>query len=269
MPTLVYPPNLPGPESAPLVPDARALRSDAPGVFRERNFAKDFTGKQTLSFFLDPVQAAAFYLFWNEDLLQGGRWFSATWPFSGGNATLARRFSGEMSWAHLGGGAYRVTVESEFRGLGLAPEIDTSAWEIAKNEIWKYRTESTPGIHDTAYSSALFNDSSWLSGPSPIGSGSVVYLSSWPVVATEIGYHPEHWMRLHKYVPSTAPIALEVMQDDNGAELWINGVPVALTYLELWRSAATVVLPVGLSVWALKVSNTAGESTGAVYAVYA
>jgi hypothetical protein len=119
MAILEYPSTLPGPEEAPVAPGVRGFFSNESPGFQTRNFSRDFTGVQTLTFFLSGDEPSAFEAFWKTQLLDGGRWFMATWPFMSGTATLARKFVSSLRWSHVHNSVYRVQAEVEFRGTGL------------------------------------------------------------------------------------------------------------------------------------------------------
>lgn len=123
---VVYPPELPGPTSAPLTPTERRLRSEIPGPMQLRGVQRDFHGVQRLQFVFTADQARKFREWWEIDLYRGGMWFSADWPLPWARKGNVYRFRSAPSWEFIPGGprgrgVRRLSIEVEVRGRGVPP----------------------------------------------------------------------------------------------------------------------------------------------------
>lgn len=139
----------------------------------------------------------------------------------------------------------------------------------AYDDIWKYRVEEPGSTAD--YSSPTYDDSAWTTGPGGFGStaqgpqGVGTYIA-----AGEVG--KTIWLR--RTIPSTRGVAFELdVYHDDGAWVWWNGYPIALTATaDVYHS--TAVVPGNLvgdsNVVVLKVMDSVPSGTpSAIYAALA
>lgn len=114
--TLAYPVSLPGP-SQPLTfePAERRQSVGRPGPWALRAYARERIGTVRATFVLSQAEAAAFRLWWAQDLTQGGAWFAAEWPNPYGASAMAYCFTEPPQWEHQGRGIWRVSASLEYR----------------------------------------------------------------------------------------------------------------------------------------------------------
>lgn len=119
MSSLDYPATLPRPEVAKHQARGRTAGSDFGGgrpSYRARE--RDYSGTFTAEFLFTKEQAAVFYAWWRDDLIQGGMCFNAVWP-SFSPDLFVYHFLGAPVFNHLAEGACRVSMTFELRGTSL------------------------------------------------------------------------------------------------------------------------------------------------------
>lgn len=114
---VAYPSTLPNPRVADIT--ARERRRAAPG-----NGAREFTAQsrdrlstQRLAWTMAPETVEAWVTWWQNDLNEGGQWFTASWPHPRGSHAIRRRFIGQPNWIHRGNGAYDLQIDCEVRDV--------------------------------------------------------------------------------------------------------------------------------------------------------
>lgn len=130
----------------------------------------------------------------------------------------------------------------------------------AYDGFWSYKVEDT----DTAdYSASGFDHSGWPVGRGGFGNyvpeGSALAVNT--IVAS--GHGRTIWLR--RKVRFVGQVTIDVYHDD-GAWLWVNGVPVTLTSIQYFHSRATVQLTSATSVVALKVTDGVPLGTDNIFA---
>jgi len=122
MGAVVFPSSLPNPTVVGMSPaERRLLSSVATGMPQSRLLQQDFLGYENLQWEFDAAQAAVFQLFWSSKLLNGGRWFAASWPRVSAATSGVCRFLLPPKWNLIGHERWRVTVGTELRGAALPP----------------------------------------------------------------------------------------------------------------------------------------------------
>lgn len=116
--SLDYPSTLPNPVKAGHTPKARVSATDLPGPGTYESRERDYSGTMAVEFFLTAEQAAEFYIWWRDDLIEGGRWFNCTWP-SLRPGPMVVQFLQEPVFNHVYGGATRVSGVVQVRGASL------------------------------------------------------------------------------------------------------------------------------------------------------
>lgn len=123
MVAITYPATLPDPHSLTLRDaERRALQGmdgNTPGS--TRTLERDYRGTATVSHLFTPEQFAAWNVWRELALNQGGAWFAASrWPCPWGRGCTAR-YVGPVSVEHVGRGIRRVESALEIRGTTEAP----------------------------------------------------------------------------------------------------------------------------------------------------
>jgi hypothetical protein len=111
----VYPPILRGPELGPLRADERRVVGPTRGVRETRAGHRARLYLQDLTWMFAAEEAAIFAAWWANDLNYGTKWFIAVWPLPQGWKFAQRKMIATPHWAHLGNGAWRVSVTCEVR----------------------------------------------------------------------------------------------------------------------------------------------------------
>lgn len=111
---IVYPSTLPNPTRLTHRPNMRAIISDLPGRPALASRERSYSGAADVEWFLNSVQAAEFYVWWNETLARGGYWFNSAWPaiLPGINTC---QFITEPVFTHVYDGAFRITATLQVR----------------------------------------------------------------------------------------------------------------------------------------------------------
>lgn len=123
MPALESPAGLPCPAVADLTPEERRALTDLPGPRQSRVRQRDFSAVQRLRWHgLNRTELALFRAWYRGDLVEGGAWFSSTWPLPQGMVVGVRKFLGEPRHSYLGNGLWNVEVTCEVRGRGMLPQ---------------------------------------------------------------------------------------------------------------------------------------------------
>jgi hypothetical protein len=122
MPAIAYPSSLPGP-SAPggLQPRPRKAGSNIEGPLQLRARQRDFAGAiSEYPFIYSPSEMAVWREWYEDDLLQGRRWFAVALPGRGGIVDRVARYL-KVQEELLASGNYRVEATLEQRGVSAAP----------------------------------------------------------------------------------------------------------------------------------------------------
>lgn len=146
---LVYPAELPVPQTSTVTPVERRALSDADypreavAIERDRMQIEEIT--------LPPMQAdqlAVFWAWWRNELVYGGAWFAATWPLPVGMVTAVRKFVGTPQREYIAPGFWRITAVCEVRGIGVIP---TDVPEVPTSFIVSVNTESADLLYLDEY----------------------------------------------------------------------------------------------------------------------
>jgi hypothetical protein len=273
MTAVVYPASLPGPSSWVVQGPDRRASSSLPGNAAHRARWRDRIVNVEAQWLYAADEMATWRAWYEDVLLYGQRRFAATVPGAGGfvERVLRHRTSSVRREA-LGNGTYRVSATLEQRGRAVAPVLPD--WSITRTDTWLYKTEATPDANNGEYPLTDFDDSAWASGVASIGSASgTTYVSGWPVGSTTVvDAYPtvqELWLRKHTVVPIAGDVQVDVVNDDNGGSLWIDGAPITLSSVALWHQRATVSLSAGAHVFAVRVQNTGFAIYADLEAAYA
>lgn len=122
MAAITYPATLPGPSIAPVTGAERRLIPPRDGVRQSRPAQLDRLAVQRVTFeFVDFADCQVFRQWFEGDLVEGGAWFSATWPLPQGWVSGVRRFLAPPRWDFIPAIGWRVSAECQLRGRGLAP----------------------------------------------------------------------------------------------------------------------------------------------------
>lgn len=117
--SLDYPSTLPNPTKAAHSPRNRVSATDVPGPAAYAGRERDYSGTMSVEFFLTAEQAAAFYVWWRDDLMYGGRWFNCAWPALRPGSLVAQ-FLQEPTFSHVYNGAFRIAGVVQVRGATQA-----------------------------------------------------------------------------------------------------------------------------------------------------
>lgn len=129
MSAVVFPPTLPNPSVVSMTPaERRLLSSITNGMPQARLLQRDFLGYENLQWEFTAAQAAIFQLWWSSTLINGGRWFLASWPRVTAAPSGVCRFLQPPKWDLIGHDYWRVTVGTELRGVALPPQISGETW---------------------------------------------------------------------------------------------------------------------------------------------
>ena len=125
MPLIEYPSSLPPPAGYPFAPRERRAVPQGAGNEETRARARDaIVDAQTVRWRYSPEEMAIWREWFQDTLLEGQLWFSATLPGRGGWATRVARYIGEqLQLTHLGAGCWEVSCRLELRGLSAQPYI--------------------------------------------------------------------------------------------------------------------------------------------------
>lgn len=106
--------------------------------------------------------------------------------------------------------------------LGLAIPADAGAAQtlVAAGSTWKYLADGSN--QGTAWSQPGFDDSTWVSGPAPLGFGDPHIITSLP--GGFVTYYFRHTFAVAD-ASSIAGLTLRLLRDD-GAVVYLNGVEV-------------------------------------------
>jgi len=126
-----YPSGLPRPTKAFHRPKDRVMASDLPGKATYSQRERDYAGTVDVEFFFTAEQAAAFFAWWRDDLLYGGKLFSAVWPALR-PGPLVYQFASNVTHRHVYLGAYRVSATVEIRGASELP-VDGAAFSFTSS----------------------------------------------------------------------------------------------------------------------------------------
>lgn len=130
-----YPASLPQPSSILLMPNERRVSSDVLGGPQQtRGVQRDYLSSETVQWDnLTSVDAKNFDDWWNLSLMTGGAWFVSSWPSPQGFIPLVRRFKGALKWSHVPGGFWKISADVLVRGVGISPNLVTTACQQAVN----------------------------------------------------------------------------------------------------------------------------------------
>ena len=259
MPALVYPLTLPAPSQWQGVPRERRAASSSPGNTQMRNRSRDALHDIDAQWFYTSAEMTIWRAWYEATLLDGVLWFAATVPGAGGWVSRVVKFRTKtLKLEYVGNGVYRVSAQVQQRGISEPPQV---SWGITRTDTWLYKAEGTPNLHNSDYPLTDFDDSTWSSGIASVGSASgITYVSGWPIGSTTVvPAYPttqELWLRKHTVLPAAGNVHINLVNDDNGGALWINGVSITLASVALWHQGATVAMAAGAAVFAVRVQNT-------------
>lgn len=121
---VVYPASLPCPQTMVTAPAERRALATSSAPRDARALQRDRLSLEQVTF--PPMLEADFVEFrrwWRDDLVLGGRWFSANWPTMRGSIAAIRRFRGAPRWSFIPGGFWQISAQLEVRGESLAPSV--------------------------------------------------------------------------------------------------------------------------------------------------
>lgn len=150
MTTSFYPPGLPGPNSASIVPAERRQFSALDSVRIARVLQADRLGTQTLSFRFTSSEMAIFTAWWRDLLIYGSQWFGATWPAPQGGV-VQRRFIGEPRRTLLIGVGWDVSAVVEMRGAGMPQESAVDPYFGNVVSLLDFHQAITPLVYTGSY----------------------------------------------------------------------------------------------------------------------
>ena len=150
MAAITYPTALPDPQSLTLRDaERRALQGmDSNAPASTRALERDYRGTATVAHVFTAEQFAAWSVWRELALTQGGAWFyAARWPCPWGRGCTAR-YAGPATVDHLGRGLRRVEAEIEVRGATEAPARPApveplSVVELAEADLLTHGAELT------------------------------------------------------------------------------------------------------------------------------
>jgi hypothetical protein len=116
---MYYPTTLPNPVVSKHSEKARVSNPSLPGLSAYLARERDYSGSVDVEFFLDATQAAAWYAWWETDLLEGGQWFNVNWPALRPGFMVVQ-FVTEPVFTHVYNGAHRVSATVQVRGATQA-----------------------------------------------------------------------------------------------------------------------------------------------------
>lgn len=150
MPAIEVPAEVPCPSASEVSPVERRLISDL--TYTARTIERDERQYQTLSFVFSAEQAAAFRLWWRNDLYHGGAWFSApaTWPTPAGLVVKVRRFISAPNWSYASVGYWRVSIDCEVRGESELPSTPPDPLTLIFDHIGAYEDYTVPSGYRSA-----------------------------------------------------------------------------------------------------------------------
>lgn len=119
---VVFPAALPQPSVVSMsAAERRLLSSVAEGLPQVRLLQADFLGYENLQWEFTASNASIFQFWWVNNLLEGGRWFAASWPRVSAAVNGVCRFLLPPRWELIGHEYWRVTVGTELRGAARPP----------------------------------------------------------------------------------------------------------------------------------------------------
>lgn len=132
--------------------------------------------------------------------------------------------------------------------------------ELPYDGLWAYKVEAPGSSAD--YSSPDYDDSAWVVAPG--GFGSMVPPGSTLTIGTFVGgqYGRSVWIR--KQVTFFGDLTMDVFHDD-GAWLWVDGVPMEMESLQYFHSRVTVPINGTVTV-ALKVTDGIPAGSNNIFA---
>ena len=129
MVAVVFPSSLPSPSVVWMsAAERRLLSSIADGLPQMRTLQSDFLGYENLQWEFTGAQAVVFQQWWRVTLIEGGRWFQASWPRVTVATTGVCRFLLPPKWDLIGHEYFRVTIGTELRGNAEPPNISGEVW---------------------------------------------------------------------------------------------------------------------------------------------
>jgi hypothetical protein len=139
MGAIVYPAGLPRMQLWPGVPRERRAGSAGEGIkAAPRARSRDRIADIDAQWFYKPQHMAAWSAWYEDDLLNGTRWFAINAPGPGGwRQRVCRYRTATVRREALPGGHWRVTAQLEQRGRSLMPETIsvTSVWQLGADVV--------------------------------------------------------------------------------------------------------------------------------------
>lgn len=128
MTNIVYPAELPGPQSGSFEPRLRRAVSPLEGQLQQRARQRDAAGMTShYTYTYTPAHMAVWLDWYQQVLLSGKRWFAASLPGNGGLQIRVVKYV-RVQQRLLGNGVYQIDAEFEQRGQSKLAEYD-DAWD--------------------------------------------------------------------------------------------------------------------------------------------
>lgn len=192
MADLIPPASLPRPQTSVVTPAERRILSDQSRPRDARAAQRDRTEFERLTFpALTQAQAAAFDTWWRDDLVYGGAWFTAKWPLPRGFVNAVRKFIETPKFEFVGdhmNGRWRVSVLTEVRGLGVAPQeiVEVVALSTGWSDSVFYQetiAHANSGTYDVESNPTVLEFLDFYAGIADYVSGTVDWTLVWAPVS--------------------------------------------------------------------------------------
>jgi hypothetical protein len=125
MVAIVYPTGLPCPQTSYITKAERRALSDPSRPRQARAVQRDRLELERITWPPMTRDQTEILIDWYRDtLLEGGAWFSATWPSPRGQIEIVRRLIERPRWDYVAGsgGMWLLTALCEVRGVGELPQ---------------------------------------------------------------------------------------------------------------------------------------------------
>jgi len=167
MTALVYPDSLPCPQRAPFARRESRARSSIPGLRRTRTLWRDRGGSEQVQFLLTFEQVQTWLDWFENDQVQGGAWFAATWRLPSGRDGVYRFIDAPSYPEFIPIVGWRVTATLEVRGRGMAPQSHVGA--IATLEGVVAIANAGLGLDHEQIMHSADGGATWAQNTTPVG----------------------------------------------------------------------------------------------------
>jgi len=224
MTALVYPDSLPCPQRMPYARAERRALSSISGLRRTRTLWRDQLFTAPVQFIMTFEQIATWLAWIENEQVQGGAWFAATWRAPFGRDGVFRfielpsypEFVPKVGW--------RATATVEVRGRGMAPQSHRFTWQpVLRDGLFRYSLVDDFDIADPMFDETTLTEAQGAFGdvnPHPVNG------PSWPV--NTITPAPDTgdviWVRKTSNLPDFVSTWNVVIVNDNDVRIWFNGV---------------------------------------------